>query len=144
MMANISFARSIAAVIASLLLVAFIDQTLERTLVMAMANAPITDQQSYLAVRNQTSVLTIMIITHAMAALLTGYVLARLAGSYEVQHAAIAAALVMLLLIGASANPNVLVPPVWVRLTMAAVTLPAMITGAYIRGQARLLREEQM
>ena len=140
---NISYVRSIAAIIASLLLVAFIDQTLERTLVMAMANAPITNQQSYLAVRNQTSVLTIMIVTHAMAAVLTGYVLARLAGSYEVQHAAVAAALVVLLLVGASANPNVLVPPVWVRLTMAAITLPAMITGAYIRGQARMIREEQ-
>lgn len=140
---NISYVRSIAAIIASLLLVAFIDQTLERTLVMAMANAPITNQQSYLAVRNQTSVLTIMIVTHAMAAVLTGYVLGRLAGSYEVQHAAVAAALVVLLLVGASANPNVLVPPVWVRLSMAAITLPAMITGAYIRGQARMIREEQ-
>ncbi len=143
MSGNISFARSIGAIVASLLIVAFIDQTLERTLVMAMANAPIKDQQSYLAIRNQTSVLTIIIVTHAMAALLTGYVLARLAGSHEVQHAAVAAAFVTLLLIGASANPNVLVPPLWVRLTMAVVTLPAMITGAYIRGQARMIREEQ-
>ena len=143
MSGNISYVRSIAAIIASLLLVAFIDQTLERTLVMAMANAPITNQQSYLAVRNQPSVLTIMIVTHAMAAVLTGYVLARLAGSHEVQHAAVAAAFVTLLLIGASANPNVLVPPLWARLTMAAITLPAMITGAYIRGQARMIREEQ-
>jgi hypothetical protein len=135
--------RSIAAIIGAVLLVWFIDQTLERTLVMAMANAPIADQQSYLAVRNQTSVLTIMIVTHAMAALLTGHVLARLAGSYEVQHAAVAAAFVMMLLIGASASPNVLVPPLWVRLTMAVVTLPAMVTGAYIRGQARMIREEQ-
>ena len=115
-MANISFMRSIAVVLASLLLVAFIDQTL---------------------------VLSIIIVTHAFATLLTGYVLARLAGSYEVQHAAVAGVFVMLLLIGASASPNVMVPPVWVRLTMAAVTLPAMITGAYIRGQARLLRDAQ-
>ena len=142
-MASISFMRSIAVVLASLLLVAFIDQTLERTLVMAMANAPVQDEASYLAVRNRTNVLSIIIVTHAFAALLTGYVLARLAGSYEVQHAAVAGVFVMLLLIGASASPNVMVPPVWVRLTMAAVTLPAMITGAYIRGQARLLRDTQ-
>ena len=142
-MGNISVVRSIAVVLAGMLLVAFIDQTLERTLVMAMANAPIQDETSYLAIRNQTSVLSIIIVTHALAALLTGYVLAKLAGSFEVQHAAVAAAFVVLLLVGASASPNVLVPPTWVRLTMALVTPPAMIAGAYIRGQARMIREER-
>jgi hypothetical protein len=142
-MGHLGFARSIAVVLAGVLLIAFIDQTLERTLVMAMANAPVQDEQAYLAIRNQLSVLGIMIVTHALAALLTGYVLAKLAGSYEVQHAGVTATFVVLLLLGASASPNVLVPPTWVRLTMAVVTPPAMIAGAYIRGQARMIREER-
>jgi hypothetical protein len=142
-MNGMGIVRSIAVVLAGLLLLAFIDQTLERTLVMAMANAPIKDEASYVAVRNQTNVLVIIVATHAFAALLTGYVVAKLAGTLEVQHAAATAAFATLLLISASANPNVLVPPVWVRLAMALITPPALIAGAYVRGQARIIRMER-
>jgi hypothetical protein len=142
-MGGIGIGRSIAVVLAGLLLLAFIDQTLERTLVMAFANAPIQDEASYVAIRNRTNVLAIIVATHAFAALLTGYVVAKLAGAAEVQHAAATAAFATLLLISASANPNILVPPAWVRLAMALITPPALIAGAYVRGQARLIRMER-
>lgn len=142
-MAGISFTRSIVVVLAAVLLLGFIDQTLEQTLVMALADAPVKDEASYLAVRNRPQVLAVLLVTHAVAALLTGYVLAKLAGSHEVQHAAATAALVTLLLAAASAAPNVLVPPVWVRVAMAVITPPALIAGAYIRGQARVIRAER-
>jgi hypothetical protein len=142
-MGGISFVRSIAVVIAGLLLLAFIDQTLERTLVMAIAQAPIKDVPEYLAIRDRAGVLAIIIVTHGLAALLTGYVVGRLAGSHEVQHAAATAAFATLLLISASASPNVMVPPAWTRFAMAAITAPALIAGAYVRGQARLIREER-
>lgn len=141
-MATVRLTRSIVVVLAAMLLLGFIDQTLEQTLVMAMADAPITDEASYVAVRNRSPVLAFLLATHTVAALLTGYVLAKLAGSHEVQHAAAAAALVTLLLVAASTAPNVLVPPVWVRVAMAVITPPALIAGAYIRGQARLVRGE--
>ena len=142
-MGGITFVRSIAVVVVALLLLGFIDQTLERTLVLAMANAPIADETSYLAIRNRPMVLMIIVITHALAALLTGYVLAKLAGTHEVQHAAAAAAFATLLLVGASMTPNVMVPPVWVRLAMAVITPAGLIAGAYVRGQARLIRAER-
>jgi hypothetical protein len=142
-MTTFSVARSIVVVLAAMLLLGFIDQTLEQTLVMAMADAPIKDEASYVAVRNRPPMLAILLATHAVAALLTGYVLAKLAGSHEVQHAAAAAALLTLLLVAASMAPNVLVPPVWVRVAMAVMTPPALIAGAYIRGQARAIRSEQ-
>jgi hypothetical protein len=88
-------------------------------------------------------VLAIIVATHAVASLLTGYVLAKLAGTHEVQHAAATAAFATLLLIAASITPNVMVPPAWVRLAMAAITPAALIAGAYVRGQARLIREER-
>ena len=135
--------RSIVVVLAAMLLLGFIDQTLEQTLVMALANAPVPDEASYIAVRNRAPVLAALLATHAVAALLTGYVLAKLAGSHEVQHAAATAALVMLLLVAASVAPNVLVPPLWVRVAMAVITPPALIAGAYIRGQARVIRAER-
>ena len=142
-MAGISVTRSIVVVLAAALLLGFIDQTLEQTLVMALADAPVKDEASYLAVRNRPQVLAVLLVTHAVAALLTGYVLAKLAGSHEVQHAAATAALVTLLLAAASAAPNVLVPPVWVRVAMAVITPPALIAGAYIRGEARVIRAER-
>ena len=109
----------------------------------ALADAPVKDEASYLAIRNRPMVLTVILATHAIASLLTGYVLAKLAGTHEVQHAAATAALATLLLISASATPNVMVPPVWVRLAMAVITPPLLIAGAYVRGQARLIRLER-
>lgn len=142
-MAGISVARSIVVVLAATLLLGFIDQTLEQTLIMALADTPVRDEASYVAVRNRPQVLAVLLATHAVAALLTGYVLAKLAGSHEVQHAAATAALVTLLLVAASMAPNVLVPPVWVRVAMGVITPPALIAGAYIRGQARVIRAER-
>lgn len=142
-MATFSVTRSVVVVLAAMLLLGFIDQTLEQTLVMALADAPVKDEASYIAVRNRPPVLTMLLATHAVAALLTGYVLAKLAGSHEVQHAAATAALVTLVLVAASTAPNVLVPPVWVRVAMAVITPPALIAGAYIRGQARVIRAER-
>jgi hypothetical protein len=136
-------ARSILVVVAAVLLLGFIDQTLEQTMVQALANAPIKDEAAYLAIRNRPMVLAIIVATHAVASLLTGYVLAKLAGTHEVQHAAATAAFATLLLIAASITPNVMVPPAWVRLAMAAITPAALIAGAYVRGQARLIREER-
>ena len=135
--------RSVLVVLGGLLLLGFIDQTLEQTLVMALADGPVRDEASYLAVRNSPQVLAVLLATHAVAALLTGYVLAKLAGSHEVQHAAATAALVTLLLVAASMAPNVLVPPVWVRVAMGVITPPALMAGAYIRGQARIIRAER-
>ena len=142
-MGGISVARSIAVVVVALLLLGFIDQTLEQTLVQALAPAPLKDEASYVAIRNRPNVLAIIVATHAVASLLTGYVLARLAGSHEVQHAAATAAIATLLLVSASATPNVMVPPVWVRMAMAVITPAALIAGAYVRGQARVIRMER-
>ena len=142
---GISIGRSIAVVVAGLLLLGFIDQTLERTLVLTLAQGvEIKDEAAYLAIRNRPMVLAVTLVTHAFASLLTGYVLAKLAGKSEVQHAAATAALFTVAMIGASATPNVMLPPVWVRLVMMLITPPALIAGAYIRGQARVIREERV
>jgi len=137
--------RSVAVVVAGLLLLGFIDQTLERTLVLTMAQGvEIKDEAAYLAIRNRPVVLAVTLITHGLASLLTGYVLAKLAGKNEVQHAAATAGLFTVAMIGASAAPNVMLPPIWVRMVMLLITPPALIAGAYVRGQARTIREERM
>ena len=142
-MSGISIGRSIAVVVAALLLLGFIDQTLERTLVMTLAQAPVQDEAAYLAIRNRPAVLAFTVVTHALASLLTGYVLAKLAGSHEVQHAMVTAALAVMLIGFASLTPNIMLPPLWVRAAMVLITPPALIAGAYVRGQARLIRMER-
>lgn len=142
---GIGIGRSIAVVVAGLLLLGFIDQTLERTLVMVLAQGvEIKDEAAYLAIRNRPIVLAVTLVTHGLASLLTGYVLAKLAGVREVQHAAATAGLFTVAMIGASASPNVMLPPIWVRMVMLAITPPALIAGAYVRGQARVIREERI
>lgn len=142
-MSGIRIGRSLVVIVLGLLLLGFIDQTLERTLVQALAQEPIKDEASYLAVRNRPTVLAITVITHGFGALLTGYVLAKMAGTQEVLHAAATAGLFLIAMIGASATPNVMLPPIWVRVAMLAITPPALIAGAYVRGQARLIRDER-
>ena len=143
-MSGIGIGRSIAVVVAGLLLLGFIDQTLERTLVMVLAQGvAIKDEAAYLAIRNRPIVLAITVVTHGFASLLTGYVIGKLVGMREVQHAASTAALFTLAVIFASAAPNVMLPPIWVRMAMLVITPPAMIAGAYVRGQARAIRQEQ-
>lgn len=143
-MGGTSFARSAAVIVLGLLLLAFIDQTLEKTLVQVLAQgAEIKDAAGYLAIRNRPMVLVFTVISHGFAALLTGYVLGKLAGTREVQHAAGTAGLFTVAMIGASAAPNVMLPPTWARLAMLLITPPALIAGAYVRGQARMIREER-
>ncbi len=52
-----SLLRSIIAVAGGVLLLLFMDATLERTLVGALAQGPPADQAAYLAIRNRTGVL---------------------------------------------------------------------------------------
>ena len=138
-----SIARSIAVILVALLMIGFIDQTLERTLVAALAPSPVTNEASYLAVRNRPVVLTISLITHAFASVLTGYILGKLAGAKEVPHAIATAVVATLAYLVSFFTPNVLLPPVWVRAAMLAITPPALIAGAYVRAQARTIRAEE-
>jgi hypothetical protein len=142
-MGGISIGRSIAVVLVALLMMNFIDQLLGGILLQALAGAPITDQASFEKAFNRPVVAGLVVVTHAMSALLSGYVLAKLAGSHEVQHAAATAALATVAYLAASAAPNMMVPPMWVRVAMIAVTPPALMAGAYVRGQARIIRMER-
>ena len=142
-MGGYNIARSIAIVVAALLLIGFIDQTLERTLVAALAPGVPTDAAGYLAVRNRPGVLAVTVVTHGLASLLTGYVLGRLAGTLEVQHAIATAVIATVAYALASVTPSVMLPPLWARACVLAITPPALIAGAYIRAQARAVREAQ-
>jgi hypothetical protein len=136
--------RSALAVLAGVMLLGFIDQTLERTLVSAIADAPPTDEASYLAVRNRPLVLVVTLVAHGFAAMLAGYILAKIAGAYETRHAIAAAAVLTVAYAFAFLSDNAMLPPVWVRVAILFVTPAALLAGATVRAQARTIQAEQV
>ena len=141
-MTAISPLRSIAAVVVSLMLLNFMDATFAQILVSVAGDGPPADAAAFLAVRNRPLVLGLIVITHALAALLVGYILGRIAGVHEVRHAAAAAAVITVVYIVAFVATNPMLPPAWVRVTMLVLTPPALIAGAHIRAEARAIRAE--
>ena len=135
--------RSAIAVVGGVLILNFMDATLERVLVSAVAQTAPIDQSAYLAVRNRPVVLTVTLVTHALASALAGYIIGKISGAHEVRHA-IAAAVVLTAGYAATFfSDNAMLPPAWVRIAMLIVTPPALVAGAHIHAEARAVRAEQ-
>jgi hypothetical protein len=75
-----------------------------------------------------------------VTALLVGYVVAKIAGHYELAHAAASAALQAFMLLRAfAADPAATAAPMGMRIAFVAVTAGAMLAGAAIRARAARL-----
>ena len=135
--------RSAVAVVGGPLLLGFMDATLSTTLVNVVAQGAMADEAAFLAIRNRPMVLGLTLVTHTLASMLTGYILAKVAGVFEVRHAMAAAAILALVYGAAIFNADPRLPPMWVRIVMLLVTPPAMIAGAHIRAEARAIQSEQ-
>jgi hypothetical protein len=135
--------RSAIAVLGGILLLNFMDATLERVLVSAIAQSAPLDQTAYLAVRNRPMVLMMTLATHALSSGLTGYIVAKVAGAHEVKHAL---AVAVVLVAGYAATfftDNAMLPPVWVRAAMIVLTPPGLAGGAHVFAEARAIRAEE-
>jgi hypothetical protein len=125
------------------MLLNFMDATFAQILVSALGDGPPADAAAFLAVRNRPLVLALVVATHALAALLVGYILGRIAGAREVRHALAAAIVITVVYVVAFVGNNPMLPPVWVRVAMLVLTPPALVGGAHIRGEARAVHDEQ-
>jgi hypothetical protein len=130
--------RSVVAVLAGMMLLNFMDLTLERILVNAVADVVPTDTVSYVAIRNRPLVLTATLVSHTLAATLAGYVVAKIAGAHEMRHAVAAAVALTATFALAFTGENPMLPPVWVRAVILLATPPALLAGASVRAQARM------
>ncbi len=129
--------RSVIAVLGGLAVISLVTQPLEFSLVNAVATEPITDMAAYLAVRNQPSVLGAMLAANALVATLAGYLVAKVAGTREMSHAAAAAMLkTAALAYGFTLGDFASATPVWMRVSLLVTTGPAMLAGAAIRARA--------
>jgi hypothetical protein len=129
--------RSIVAVLAGMGFVSILVEVLEFTLVNAVAGGSITDLAGYFAVRNRPGMLGAQLGYNAVAALLGGYLTARVAGGRELLHAGISGGLKTTALAwGFVAGEYAELTPVWMRIALILMTGPAMLAGASIRARA--------
>lgn len=129
--------RSTLAVLGGILLISVVVEVLEFTLVNARTGGAIVDMPGYFAVRNQPAMLAAKLVYNSLAAVLGGYMIARVAGGGEMIHGA-AGALVQTagLVWGFTAGEYAAFTPVWMRVALVALTGPAMIAGASVRARA--------
>jgi hypothetical protein len=129
--------RSALAVIAGVAIISLVVQSLEFTLVNAMADEPVRDMAGYFAVANRPSMLAGKLAYQTLAAVLGGYMTAKIADSDRMKHAALAAAVQTTALIwGFTAGEYASFTPAWMRIALVLATGPAMLAGGWVRAQA--------
>jgi hypothetical protein len=129
--------RSIIAVLGGIGLFALVTETLEFTLVSAAAGGSISDMAAYFAVRNRPVILAAKLLYNTLAAILAGYMTAKIAGSHELLHAVVVAVVQTLALIWSfTAGEYAAFTPIWTRVALVLTTGPAMVLGASIRARA--------
>jgi hypothetical protein len=132
--------KSIIAVLGGIVVISFLSQLLEVPLVQAFAASPIEDLNGYYAARNQPPMQVALVLIAGVTGILAGYLVAKVAGEYELQHAAVAALVQAALLArGFAAEDAAVALPGWVRMAMVVVTMGAMLLGATVRARAARL-----
>jgi len=133
--------RSVVAVLGGILLISVVVEVLEFTLVSARAGGAIADLEGYFAVRNQPVMLAAKLVYNSLAAVLGGYMIAKVAGTREMLHAAGGAVVQTIAFAwGFTAGEYAAFTPVWMRVALIALTAPAMLVGASIRARAATAR----
>jgi hypothetical protein len=132
-----NFIRSIVAILAGIGVVSLVTQFLEFTLVGAAAGGSLTGMEHYFEIRNRPSILAAALVYNTVAAILGGYVTAKIARQQEMAHARVAA-LVMTasMLYGFTVGEFARFTPVWLRIALIALIAPAVLVGATIRQRA--------
>jgi hypothetical protein len=134
--------KSLTAILGGILVIFALGQVLEVVLVMAIADPRPETIEQYFSVRERTPIQIGILISHGVAAVLGGYIAARVAGTQELVHAGVAAAVqIGFLLWGFAPGENAAMTPLWNRVALVVVTAPAMLAGAAVRAKARAFQE---
>jgi len=129
--------RSLLAIIGGIALISLVVEPLEFTLVNAVAGQPIPDLAGYFEVRNRGGILAAKLVYNTLAAVLGGYMTAKIAGERELAHAGLAAAVETAMLVWtALAGEYAHFTPGWMWGALIVLTGPAMMAGASVRARA--------
>ena len=136
-----SFVRTVAAVIAGILLAYGLPWLLERVLVEGTAGRNLYTAGDYYAVRNTAGIIAARIAMAFFLSVLAGHMAARIAREDAVRTVAVAAAAISVMLIWEfTGGEFAWGTPIWMRIVLVAITGPAMVLGAYARAMAAELR----
>lgn len=135
-----TWARSATAVLAGIGVIAVVIRALELTLMNSLAPAPITSAADYFALQNQPMVLAAKLGYTAGAALLGGYIAAKVALGREIAHGvAVAVIETAMLTWGFTQGELASYIPAWMRAALMMVTASSVVAGAAIRARAARL-----
>jgi hypothetical protein len=133
----VTFGRSLLAIVGGPVMMSVILRSLGLTLVNAVAGAPVTTVEQYFAIRNRPGILAAELVYTALAAVLAGYVTAKIATTDQIKYAAGAAALqTMIFIYGFTAADTASYTPVWMRIALVLLVGPAILFGASIHIRA--------
>jgi hypothetical protein len=139
----VNFVRTVAAVIAGILLAYGLPWVLERVLVETTAGRSLYTAGDYYAVRNTAGIIAARIAMGFFLSVLAGHMAARIAKDDAVRTVAISAAAISLMLIWEfTGGEFAWGTPIWMRIVLVAITGPAMVLGAYARTMAEELRAQ--
>ncbi len=139
-----TFIRTIAAVIAGVLLAYGLPWVLERVLVESAAGRNLSGAGDYYAIRNTAGIIAARLGMAVFVSVLAGHMAARIAKDDAVRTVAISAAAISLILIWEfTGGEFAWGTPIWMRIALVAVTGPAMVLGAYARAMAEELRTQE-
>ena len=129
--------RSLLALLVGTELFRLVVAVLETVLVGAGANGPLASEAEYFAVRNQPAMLAAALVYNAAAAFLAGYVITKIAGTHDVMLAGVGAAVQTAALVwGFTRGEYAAYTPVWTRIALVVLTVPAMVAGGAVRARA--------
>ena len=136
--------RSIVAIIGGIAVISLLVEPLEFFLVSAVAGGPIMDMEGYFGIRNRPGILAAKLVYNTLAAVLGGYMTAKIAGVREMTHAAVAAlAQTAALIWGFTLGEYAPYTPVWMRAALIVLTGPAMMGGAWVCASARAVHRSE-
>lgn len=133
------FVRSVAAILAGLLLITVIAEGIEFGLVTFLRGGDTNpDFAEYFGVRNRPWVLGLKVVYNNLAALAGGFLCAWIAGRRALAHGvALAVAQVAGLVYGMTVSAYASWTPMWMWWALILLMAPAIVLGAWLRGRKR-------
>lgn len=131
--------RGLVAVIGALAVTRLLVQPLEITLVNALAQQPLKTPGDFASVLNSPLMMAARLFYTGVAAILGGYVAARIASQDPMRYTMVAAAFQAIVLIWGFAAGYALPTPIWMRLALVVVSTIGILAGGAVRSAVAAL-----
>ncbi len=123
--------RSVLGIAAGLVAISIVAEGVEILLVSALHGGMVSDETTYWSVRNRPAVLGLKLVYNTLAAVVGGYLCARIAGRAHLAHGAVLAGIQLVLFVwGMTASEFAGTTPAWVWITLCVTMTAGILAGA--------------